>query len=41
MGGGFGHNLKYSLVSRWDLNNEVAKYLLREREDNPVAEFLQ
>ena len=40
MGGGFGHSLNYSRASRWYLNNEVAKYLLREREDNPVAEFL-
>jgi hypothetical protein len=36
-GGEFGNNPRYS---RGHPNNEVAKSLLREREDNPVLEFL-
>jgi hypothetical protein len=36
-GGEFGNNPRYS---RGHPNNEVAKSLLREREDNPVPEFL-
>lgn len=36
-GGEFGDNPRYS---HGYLHDEVAKYLLREREDNPVAQFL-